>query len=112
MSKAKLNESSQRFFKLLKLGIISFISMGVLIGYHGAPLINSLIGMVWFVFAVTAGSVVISALTKEAKTDCPVTVISNVDKMWNEGDPNCSEKRVERRRSGRSEYKEKVSEPA
>lgn len=60
-----MKESSQRYLKLLRLSIVSFVCMGVLIGYHGAPLINSLIGMFWFVFAMTAGMVVISALTQK-----------------------------------------------
>jgi len=42
--------------------------MGVLIGFHGAPLINSLIGVVWFIFAITACSVTFTALTSKKQS--------------------------------------------
>lgn len=62
MLKTELKESSRRFLHLLKLSLVSFVSMGVLIGYHGAPLINSMIGAVWFVFVICASLVVIGAI--------------------------------------------------
>ena len=65
MSKTQLKESSRRFLYLLKMSILSFVSMGILIGYHGAPLINSLIGVFWFVFAVTAGLVITASLSDD-----------------------------------------------
>ncbi len=110
MSKTKLKESSRRFLKLLRLSIISFVCMGILIGYHGAPLINSLIGVFWFVFAVTAGMVVISALSKDTgRADVEnLTVFGPHDEL----EPACFEKLVEDRRRKRAEYRQKVSEPA
>lgn len=74
MSKTKLKESSIRFLNLLKLSIVSFVTMGILIGYHGAHLINSLIGAVWFLFAVTASLVIIASLSSEDTNETNATV--------------------------------------
>lgn len=110
MSKTKLKESSHRFLKLLRLSIVSFVSMGILIGYHGAPLINSLIGVFWFVFAVTAGMVVTSALSKEIVT--PEIENPTFDKLLDDTETMFAEKRNENRRRRRADYRQKVSDPA
>ncbi len=110
MSKKKLKESSHRFLKLLRLSIISFVSMGILIGYHGAPLINSLIGVFWFVFAVTAGMVVISALSKD--TGRNELENSTLDRGLDGFEPSYDEKLAGERRRKRPAYRQKVSESA
>jgi hypothetical protein len=100
MSKTKLKASSLRFLNLLKLSILSFISMGILIGYHGAPLINSLIGVFWFVFAVTASMVVIAAMTSESVEDNWIESVNNTSD---------SPQRYESKRKARTEHRQKVS---
>lgn len=65
MSKSKLKASSKKFLYLLKISIISFVAMGILIGYHGAAIVNSIIGMVWFVFATTSAMVLMAAVKAE-----------------------------------------------
>lgn len=66
MLKNNEKDSPGRFLYLLKLSIISFVCMGVLIGYHGHPIINSLIGAFWFAFVITAGLVMHAAFTARA----------------------------------------------
>lgn len=110
MSKTKLKEASRRFLRLLKLSIVSFVSMGILIGYHGAPLINSLIGVFWFVFAVTAGLVVISVLSKD--TGGTEHEWSAMQIKLEELEPACCEKQIDERRKKRSAHRQKVSESA
>ncbi len=110
MSKTKLKDSSRRFLKLLRLSIVSFVSMGILIGYHGAPLINSLIGVFWFVFAVTAGMVVISALSKDNLI--PQAAVSGIDQSFDALEPEGLEGRMENRRKARTERRRKVSSSA
>lgn len=104
MSKTKLKESSLRFLKLLKLSIISFISMGILIGYHGAPLINSLIGVFWFVFAVTASFVIIAALSHEPDESEMMQPGSSASDL-----PRCCEKALESKQKMRAGRRQKVS---
>lgn len=112
MSQTTLKKSSQRFLKLLRLSIISFICMGVLIGYHGAPLLNSFIGAFWFVFAVTAGMVVATSLTKESESKKPGPNVLKLDKMLEKSGSACNEKRIESQRSARSDNRQKISGPA
>ncbi|GEM_PF-3143707 len=109
MSKTKLKETSRRFLQLLKLSIISFVSMGILVGYHGAPLINSLIGVFWFVFAVASGLVVMSALSRETESIEPASVS---EKQFDEIEFAYSEKQANEKRRKRSDYRRKVSESA
>jgi len=106
MSKTKLKESSRRFLHLLKLSIVSFVTMGILIGYHGAPLINSLIGVFWFLFAVTASLVIIASLSSEDnhETDAADS-LDSVDKAMESGEILSIE-----RRKKQTLHKEKVFE--
>lgn len=103
MSKTKLKESSLRFLNLLKLSIISFISMGILIGYHGAPLINSLIGVFWFVFAVTSGMVIIAALTNESDEANFIELDTSTSDF-----PHCCDHALEGKKTIRAERRQKV----
>lgn len=109
MSKTKLKESSRHFLRLLKLSIISFVSMGVLIGYHGAPLINSLIGVFWFVFAVTSGLVLTSALSKETDS---IEAEKSSDRQFEELESLYCKKPEEDRHRKRSSLGQTVSESA
>lgn len=103
-------KSSQRFLNLLKLSIASFVCMGVLIGYHGAPLINSLIGVFWFLFAMTSGMVVFAAINAEAEETSNLEELE-VDEFADQHEPACCNTELERRRKARSEQLEKVLEP-
>jgi len=71
MSTIATGQPSSRFRRLLKLSITSFICMGVLIGYHGAPVINSFIGLIWLLFVITAGSVTVTALSSKSEKTLP-----------------------------------------
>ena len=106
MSKTKLKESSRRFLNLLKLSIVSFVTMGILIGYHGAPLINSLIGVFWFLFAVTASLVIIASLSSEDSQETDATdSLEPIDTCMEPGEIVSIE-----RRKKQTLHKEKVFE--